>query len=188
MIQDKDRSGYIGASDTGYVIRGWGTPTFEKWWRIKQGISTDHFSNDAMQAGTAYEHRVLDALNIPGMQKDNQIILGRLRVNLDGNTKGKIYEVKTYKSGKSFKVSKDYWRQVQVEMYAFGIFHAEIVTYALDEEDYVNFFRPIDRKRISHYEIQYDEDFIKAYIPRMLYLGYCLETGRWPNESEVGKT
>ena len=185
MISNKDRSGYIGASDTGYVMRSWTTTTFEKWWRIKQGISKNAFTNDAMKTGTAYEHKILDSLNIPGMEKDHQIIKGRLRVNLDGNTKVKIYEVKTYNGTKRFTVTKDYWRQVQVEMYAFGVRLAEIVAYALEKEDYNNFYREIDINRISHHAIEYDDKFISDYEKRMLYLCECLEKGKFPNEQEV---
>lgn len=186
MIENKDRSGYIGASDSGYVMRSWGTATFEKWWRVKQGFEKNEFSNDAMKAGTAYEHKILDALNIPGMEKDKQIIKGRLRVNLDGNTENKVYEVKTYKAGKTFKVTADYMRQVQVEMYALGVRQAEIVAYALLPEDYKNFYREIDPKRISRHKIKYDKRFIAQYEKRMLYLCECLENGTFPDESVVG--
>lgn len=185
MITDKDRSGYIGGSDTGYVMKGWNSKTFDHWWRIKLGEETDTYTNEAMEAGTAYEHRILDALNIPELEKDKQIISGRLRVNLDGNTKTKVYEVKTYKAGKPFRVSKDYWRQVQVEMYALGVRHGEIVAYALTPEDYKNHNREIDPKRISHHKIKYDRRFIQEYLKRLEYLSECLENGRWPIESEV---
>lgn len=186
MISDKDRSGFIGGSDTGYVMKSWGTKTFEKWWRIKQGLEEDNFESEAMQAGTAYEHKILDALNIPDLEKDKQIIKGLLRVNLDGNTATKVYEVKTYKAGKPFKVSKDYWRQVQVEMYALGVRQGEIVAYGLLPEDYNNFYRDIDPKRLSHHKIKYDKRFIADYEKRLQYLCKCLEDGTWPDEGEVG--
>lgn len=185
MIESKDRSYYIGASDTGMVMRRWDTKSFESWWRVKQGLEVNDFCSDAMMAGTAYEHKILDALNIPGLQKDKQIINGRLRVNLDGNTETKIYEVKTYKAGKEFKVTKDYWRQVQVEMYALGVRQAEIVAYGLLPEEYNNYFKEIDPKRISHHKIKYDKRFIADYEKRMLYLSKCLEEGSFPMEGEV---
>lgn len=185
MIADKDRSGYIGASDTGYVMRRWNTKTFEKWWMVKQGFAQESFSSDAMKAGTAYEHKILDALNIPGLEKDKQIIKGRLRVNLDGNTDTKIYEVKTHSAEKTFKVPADYRRQVNVQMYAFGVREAEIVAYGLEPEDYDNYFREIDPKRLTHHPIEYDEEFIAQYVRRKDYLCKCLETGKWPVESEV---
>lgn len=185
MIANKDRSGYIGASDTGHVMRRWDTKTFEKWWLVKQGFTQESICTDAMQAGTAYEHKILDALNIPEMEKDKQIIKGRLRVNLDGNTANKIYEVKTHSVEKTFKVSADYRRQVNVEMYALGVHEAEIVAYGLVEEDYKNFFREIDTQRLTHHPIEYDQAFIDRYLPRLLYLCKCLETGKFPIESEV---
>lgn len=185
MIASKDRSGYIGASDTSYVMGNWNTKTFEKWWRVKQGLTVNDFTNDAMQAGTAYEHEILDALNIQGLEKDKQIIKGRLRVNLDGNTNTKIYEVKTHNAEKVFKVSAAYRRQVNVEMYGSGIREACIVAYALQEEDYRNYYREIDLERISYHTIVYDEEFIGKYEPRMLYLSECLEKGLFPKEGDL---
>lgn len=185
MISNHDRSGYIGASDTGYVMRKWDTKTFEKWWRVKQGIEVNDFKNDSMLAGTAYEHKILDALGIFGMEKDKQIIIGRLRVNLDGNTSDTIYEVKTYNAAKEFKVSADYRRQVNVEMYAYGKRRAFIIAYALEEEDYKNYYREIDLSRLSYHPIEYDEKFIKKYEPRMLYLSDCLDKGIFPTEGVV---
>ena len=180
MIADKDRSYYIGASDTKYVMGNWKTKTFEKWWREKQGLLKNNFTNEAMQAGTAYEHRILDSLGIRSLEKDKQIIIGRLRVNLDGNTKHKIYEVKTHNANKTFKVSKDYWQQVQVQMYASGIHKACIVSYGLMSEDYKNFYRPIDRNRLHIHEIEYDRDFIYEFKKKLDYLSHCLETGKFP--------
>lgn len=180
MITDKGRSHYIGASDTKFVIGNWKTKTFEKWWREKQGLAQNNFTNEAMQAGTAYEHKILDALGVPGLEKDKQIIIGRLRVNLDGNTRCKIYEVKTYNANKSFKVSKDYRGQVQVQMYASGIRKACIVAYGLVAEDYKNFYRPIDRNRLSMYEIEYDPAFIRDYKKKLDYLADCLDKGIFP--------
>lgn len=185
MIANKDRSGYIGASDTGYVMRSWDTKTFEKWWMVKQGFAQESICTNAMKAGTAYEHKILDALNIPGLEKDRQIVKGRLRVNLDGNTNLKIYEVKTHAAEKPFKVSADYRRQVNVEMFALGVRTAEIVAYGLEPEDYDNYFREIDPDRLTFHPIEYDEAFIAKYIPRMEYLCKCMEIGKFPIESEV---
>lgn len=185
MISSKDRSGYIGASDTSTVMRNWNTKTFEQWWRVKQGLTENNISTDAMMAGTAYEHKILDALKIPGLEKDKQIIIGRLRVNLDGNTMHKIYEVKTHSILKPFKVSLAYRQQVNVEMYASGIREACIVAYGLEEKDYRNYYRDIDTERLSFHEIPYDEEFIEKYEKRMLYLSWCLETGTFPKEGAV---
>lgn len=185
MISSKDRSGYIGASDTTFVMRKWNTKTFEKWWRVKQGIEVNNLSTDAMMAGTAYEHKILDSLNIAGLEKDKQIIKGRLRVNLDGNTDLKIYEVKTHSIEKPFKVSAGYRMQVNVEMYASGIKEACIVAYALEEKDYCNYYRDIDKERITFHSIPYDEEFIKEYEKRLMYLSMCLENGIFPQEGDV---
>lgn len=185
MISDKDRSGYIGASDTHYVMGNWETKTFEKWWREKQGISRNTFTNEAMMAGTAFEHKILDALNMPGLEKDKQIIMGRLRVNLDGNTATKIFEVKTYNADKSFKVSSNYRMQVNVEMYALGVKEACIVAYGLLPKDYINYFREIDTERLSFHPIQYDEEFIEKYKTRLLYLSECMEKGIFPRKGAI---
>lgn len=185
MIANKDRSGYIGASDTKYVMGSWTTKTFENWWRVKQGLSQNNFTNDAMQAGTAYEHKILDALGIEELEKDRQIIKGRLRVNLDGNTHDEVIEVKTHSATKPFKVSSSYRMQVNVEMYAHGVRKARIVAYALTEEDYINYFREIDPERLTYHDSPYDEEFIKKYEPRLLYLSECLEKGIFPSEEGV---
>ena len=140
MIQSQDRSYYIGASDTSMVVGNWKTKTFEKWWLEKLGLNKSNFSTEAMKAGNNYEHKILDALEIEGLEKDKQIIIDRLRVNLDGNTNTCIYEVKTHNINKEFKVSKQYWRQAQVEMYASNIRKLFIVAYGLTENDYINFF------------------------------------------------
>ena len=80
MIQNHDRSGYIGASDTAYVIGNWKTKTWEKWWMQKLGINRDHFDNKYTIAGTNWEHRILDSLNLPNLEKDKQVIIeGRYR-------------------------------------------------------------------------------------------------------------
>lgn len=185
MIADKDRSYYIGASDVGYVMGRWDTKAFSLWWMVKQGVRKETYTNEAMEAGNAYEHKILDALNIPGLEKDKQIIKGRLRVNLDGNTETKIYEVKTHSASKPFKPTLNYIRQVNVQMYITGIRRAEIVSYGLLPEEYKNHNRPIDPKRIGHHKIKYDRRFIAIFEKRMLYLSDCLENNKLPDESEV---
>ena len=181
MIQSQDRSGYIGASDTSFVVGNWKTKTFEKWWLEKIGINKNNLSTEAMKAGNNYEHKILNALEIEGLEKDKQIIIDRLRVNLDGNTDTCIYEVKTHKEEKEFKVSKVYWRQAQVEMYASNIHNLHIVAYALQENDYKNFFSEIDTARIQKIKVDYDEDFIQnEYLPRLEILTKCLKEGVFP--------
>lgn len=181
MIQSQDRSNYIGASDTSFVVGNWATKTFEKWWLEKIGIYKNNLSTEAMKAGNNYEHRILEKIEIQGLEMDKQIIIDRLRVNLDGNTDTCIYEVKTHKEEKEFKVSKQYWRQAQVEMYASNIHNLYIVAYALQENDYKNYFNEIDKERLQLIKVDYDEEFIKKeYLPRLKILTKSLKEGVFP--------
>lgn len=181
MIQSQDRSYYIGASDTSMVVGNWNTKTFEKWWLEKLGLNKNNLSNEAIKAGNNYEHKILEALEIENMEKDKQIIIDRLRVNLDGNTNTCIYEVKTHNTEKEFKVSKQYWRQAQVEMYASNIHELYIVAYALQENDYNNYFNKIDKTRIQKIKVDYDEEFIqREYLPKLKLLTKCLKEGAYP--------
>lgn len=188
MISSKDRSYYIGASDVSYVVGNWNTKTFEKWYLTKLDICNMDFTNDAMKAGTAYEHKILDALRVEGLIKDRQIIDKRLRVNLDGNTDQVIYEVKTYNINKPFKVPKRYREQVWVQMYGSEIYKAYIVAYGLEKKDYDNYYRDIDNDRLSLHEIEYNPDFInKQFLPKFRYISQCLDRGSFPNEKEFGE-
>ena len=183
MIKNKNRSYYIGASDTKFVVGNWNTKTFEKWWLEKLNLRNNNFTNLAMITGTYYEHKIIDSLGIEKIKKDKQIIKKRLRlrVNLDANTKDTIYEIKTYNYEKGFKVPRNYEEQVQVQMYAKGIKKAYIVAYGLVEEDYNNYFNEIDKERISLHKIEYDEDFINnIYLPKLRYLSKCLKKGIYP--------
>lgn len=181
MIASQDRSYYIGASDTSMVVGNWTTKTFEKWWLEKLGLNKNDLKTEAMQTGTNYEHKILDALEIDGLEKDKQIIIDRLRVNLDGNTDTCIFEVKTHNIEKEFKVSKQYWRQAQVEMFASNIHKLYIVAYGLQEDDYKNFFNTIDKDRIKLLQVDYDEKFItEEYIPKLEILTRCLKEGVFP--------
>lgn len=181
MIQSKDRSYYIGASDTSMVVGNWNTKTFEKWWLEKLGLNKNNLSNESIKAGNNYEHKILDSLEIKGLEKDKQIIKDRLRVNLDGNTDTCIYEVKTHNIDKEFKVSKQYWRQSQVEMYASGIHELYIVAYALRENDYNNYFNKIDKDRLELINVEYDKSFIEnEYLPKLEILTKCLKEGVFP--------
>lgn len=183
MIASKDRSYYFGASDTSYVVGNWQTKSFEKWWLTKLGIARNTFTNESIIAGNNFEHKILNALDIQNLKMDKQIIIDRLRVNLDGNTDTCIYEVKTYNAEKEFKVSKQYWRQAQVEMYASKIKNLYIVAYGLIEKDYKNFFNKIDKSRIQKIKIDYDEKFIeREYLPKLNYLTDCLKNGKYPKE------
>lgn len=188
MIRDHNRAYYIGASDTAILLRSFDTKTFETWYLEKLGLVHRSLSTDAMMAGTAYEHRILDALDIPDMEKDEQVITGRLRVNLDGRAGDTIYEVKTYKAGNVFKPSKAYQDQVRVQMFATSIRKAFIVAYPLSEEEYKNFYRNIDKSLIQMFPITYDEGFIReTYLPRLEYVSCCLNIGAFPTEEHYGE-
>ena len=183
MIASQDRSGYIGASDTSMVVGNWNTKTFETWWLEKLGLNKKNLNTEAIKAGNNYEHKILESLEIDGLEMDKQVIIDRLRVNLDGNTNTCIYEVKTHKAEKEFKVSKQYWRQAQVEMYATGIHKLYIVAYALNENDYINYFNEIEKDRLSMHEVKYDENFINnEYLPNLKELSNCLEKGVIPRK------
>lgn len=180
MIASKDRSWWIGASDTSFVIGNYQTATFKKWWLEKLGMHQSTLSTKSMRVGTNYEHKILDT--IPNVVKDRQILIPelRLRVNLDGNTGDTIYEVKTHKADKLFKVPKNYREQVNVQMFVTGIKTAYIVSYGLTEGDYANYFNEIDKDRIEYHKIDYDDEFISRYLERLKYLCECLEKGVMP--------
>lgn len=188
VISNQDRSGFFGASDTKYIMSNWNTKTFKNWWMAKLGINTNHFTSVAMNAGTYYEHAILDVIGVP--RKDHQIIIPeyRLRINLDGDGIGRVDEVKTCNYEKGFKVKKEYWQQVQVQM--FGklrdegkVPNTKIWAYGLLPDDYKNFFNPIDRERLQDYPIEYDSSFIARYLRRIIYLANCLEKGVMADES-----
>lgn len=180
MISNKDRSGWFGGSDTSYIVGNWETDSFKFWWLEKLGLKTNALNNKAMKCGNAFEHKILDCI---GCRKDYQIIIPKLhlRVNYDGDKDGTIYEVKTHKAEKPFKVSKAYWRQAQVEMYAMNTKTLYIVSYALTEQEYLNYFTPIEVERIKYHKVEYDEDFINnEYLPKLKKLGEHLERGEMP--------
>ena len=108
-------------------------------------------------------------------------------MNLDGDGPRQIYEIKTHSAAKEFKVTKAYWQQVQVQMYAKKVVEgctplAQIVSYGLLEEDYNNFFNDIDPERLKRHDIDYDGAFIALYLKRLKYLADCLRRGAWPDE------
>ena len=188
MIHSKDRSGYIGASDTSFVVGNWNTKTWKKWWLEKLGLSRNELNTKAMKCGNAFEGKILDTI---GCNKDLQIIIEdlRLRVNLDGNTKDTIYEVKTFRDDKVFKISKPYWRQSQVEMFAFkqkyGILPNLFITaYPLSEHEYRNYFVDIDKDKLQFLPVEYDEDFISDYIMKLKILKKCMDVGTMPKTGE----
>lgn len=201
MIHNHDRSGWFGASDTAMIMGNWKTQTFEKWWMVKLGLRKDDFSSIAMRTGTEFEHRILESIGVKKMDRQIRKRRFRLRVNLDGETRSAIYEVKTY-GANSFKVSKAYWQQAQVEMYAtqskilsvlnrFVSFFGgrircrkslKIVAYHLEADDYQNWFRPVETDRITFHPIEYDQAWIESeYLPRLKHLAECLRKGVFPD-------
>ena len=192
MITDHDRSGWIGASDVQYVLGNWRTKTWEKWWMTKLGLNRKHFENESTKAGTNWEHKILDSLHIDGMEKDKQILLPEilLRVNLDGNTAGRIYECKTYKVGSNAASVRQleqgicppgYRNQVQVQMYASKIYGADVVAYGLLPEDYNNYLRAVDPGRRKLIPVTYDPNWIEnVYLPKHMILCEALKRRSWP--------
>lgn len=180
MIRDHDRSGWFGASDTHLIMGSWDTKTFANWWLVKLGIRQQHFENLQMMTGTVLEHRILEHLGIRRMDRQIRIPRLRLRVNLDGEDCRKITEVKTHY--KTFRVTLPYWMQAQVEMFA-ARKPVRIAAYQVTEEDYRNYFLPIDPRRITFHPIQRDDRWLEErYLPRLLYLRDCLVEGRWPRD------
>lgn len=179
MIHNQDRSGWFGASDTAKIMGNWNTQTFRNWWLVKLGIRQENFTTIAMQTGTALEHRILEYIGIKKMDRQIKIRELRLRVNLDGETKETVKEVKTY-GKETFVVTKPYWQQAQVEMFATGK-SLDIVSYRLTPEDYENWFLPIDEDRLKENQIEYDSRWVyDEYLPRLRYLSQCLKRGAWP--------
>lgn len=182
MIQDHDRSGYFGASDVSFIMaRNLNTPTFRNWWMTKIGMSHNGFESISMNAGTNKEHQILDSLGIP-MTFDRQIIIEdiKLRVNLDGDNGIKIFECKTHKAENPYKCPLNHKRQVNVQMFASGLQEAEIVSYGLLEEDYNNYFLPIDRKRRKETPVKYDKQFLSDFEKRITWFADCLRKGVMP--------
>lgn len=70
--------------------------------------------------------------------------------------------------------------QTQVEMWAT---HKQcvVITYRLTEEDYRNYFLPIDPARIEEIPVAYDAEWIRdQYLPRVKFLALCLRKGTAP--------
>lgn len=178
MIHSKDRSGWIGASDTSFVVGNWNTPTWRAWWAEKLGVTSRSFETIYTKTGSFYEGKILDYLGIKKRDRQIRIPKLRLRVNLDGET-AIIHEIKTHKYLR-FTVSLPYWRQAQVEMFA-AKKRLEIVSYRLTDEDYSDWLLPIDPDRLRRHPIQYDRLWVQQeYLPRLNHLADCLKRGVYP--------
>ena len=183
MITDKDRSYYIGASDTDFVVGNWRTRSWLHWWTQKLGVNRDHLENRYMKAGNRYEHRILQALGIPGLKLDEQIINEhlRLRVNYDGTTGDCVYECKTFRKENGFRLTPKHIRQVRVQMFAKGVRKAKVVAYGLEPVDYQDMNRPIDPGRILMLDVEYDANWIqREYLPKLQVLAQHLKQGTTP--------
>lgn len=184
MIKDHSRAGWVGASDTRYLMSSWDGKTFASFMMEKLGLVDKSFSSARMAAGTHWEHRILNALDIP--RKDRQIRRRRLRlrVNLDGEDSTTVYEVKTHES-EEFEVSRAYWEQCQVERFATGK-EVCILAYRLHPEDITNYYRDFDEERVSIHPIDYDPEWIREeYLPRLRIVARCIRRREWPSESEI---
>lgn len=194
MIDNFDRSGYFGASDTSMVIAdNRQTKTWRQWWLVKLGEMESTFSGSIYtEAGNKYEHRILKAIS-EEITLDRQIIIEKLklRVNYDGDLDGTIYEVKTHKAEKDFEISKQYWRQAQVEMYAYKTMEKElelppfkklyIVSYPLYPDEYYTHREDIsiDMKRVKFNPVKYDKQFVKGeYLPKLKECARALKKGK----------
>lgn len=178
MIKDHSRKGWIGASDTAYVVGNWNTATWRHWWCVKLGIAVDDINTSAMRLGTVKEHQILDALGIKKRDRQIRIRKYRLRVNLDGEDATTIHEVKT--TNKEYKMPKAHWQQCQVEMFATGK-KCVIDSYVVTDEDYRNYFLPVDMARHTVTAVEYDSDWVNAvYLPRLKKLAKALKAGVFP--------
>ncbi len=170
MISDKSRDYYIGASDTHFVMMNFDTKTFQRWWQTKIGAEVMEIESVYTIAGNIYEQRILDEIFVP--YRNEQFIVGQLRVNLDGRTDQEVVEVKTSKKPYT-KVRTDHWQQTQVEMFASCMSRARLVAYEMEEADY-EYIRDIDLDRLKTFTIEYDEEWVlNEYMPRFNYLTFC---------------
>lgn len=190
MIKNKDRSKWFGASDTSFIMGNYDTATFKNWWLVKLGIINNTFTTRAMFIGSEKEHQILDSISSE-IQKDKQVKIRklRLRVNYDGTTNIQIMEVKTTALEQVTKAlnNKQYFMQVQVQMYALRRKTAELRVYGLTAEDYKNIFLPVDKDRLFQVDIKRDDEFLAKYLIRLRYLVRCLKKRVIPTNEDYGR-
>lgn len=185
MIHTNDRAYWLGASDASMIVGNWKTKTWENWWMQKLGlVPNSNFSTKYTRAGNYYERYILRELGLD-ITCDYQIKRPEysLRVNYDGVVLSEphIYEVKSYNEEKEFKVSRQYWRQAQIEMFGLETDKLDIVAYPLGDDEYRDYFTPIDADKIQLIKVARDEVFLKdTLIPRLEILHNCLEKGIFP--------
>ncbi len=198
MIQDQDRSGWFGASDTKYIMaKNRRTKSWMTWWDVKLGKMESPFTGSIYtRAGNLFEHHILQAIN-PDMRMDGQIIIEKylLRTNFDGYCDGIVYEIKTHKSEKEFELIPAYWMQTQSLMYAYITMHEKwflppfkklyVASYALRPDEYYleDAEVEIDPSRIILHEVEYDKAWVKGeYLPRLKELARALKKRKYPSE------
>ncbi len=191
MISNMDRSGWFGASDSAKVVaKNRKAKSWLAWWEVKMGLHDSEFTGSKYtEAGNKYEHHILTAIS-DKIEMDGQIKIEKLllRVNYDGWHNGTIYEVKTHRSDKTFEVSKAYYQQAQVEMYAYKETYDDfkklyIVSYPLYPDEYYTDAEDIqvDIQRMKFTEVKYDKTFIKSeYLPNLKELARCLRKEKFP--------
>ena len=189
MIKDKNRAGLFGASDTAKIMGNWETKTFAKWWCEKLGLFRNNMQTKYTTAGTYYEHKIATAIGeILGLKLklDRQIKKRKLRVrvNLDAEDKKEVHEIKTFKECENWEPPKNYIMQVRVQMWATKK-KGNIWGYPMNEENYKNYFLPIDKNKLVRFEVKQDNKFIEEYLLRVKYLSKCLRKGVYPNIKEL---
>lgn len=189
MITDLDRSFYLGGSDAKFIMGNFDTKTFKNWWDVKLGLTTNDWSNIYTIAGNLYEGAILDYLGIT--ERNQQTIIGRIRINYDARDKDTNVEVKTHNYGKyeavgaNWKPYKEYGWQVQLEMWGCNLKETLLIDYALTDEDYqaaeVGETLPIDEDRLHFFIFEYNEEFMNGMLTRIGYLTECLEAESYPS-------
>lgn len=185
MINNKDRSMWFGASDTSFICGNYDTKTFLKFWFIKLGFDENNFTNKFIETGNVYEHKIAilieKELNLK-LKKDKQykIRMLKLRVNLDCENNNIPFEIKT--TNKVWEdIPRNYWQQIQVQMFIKKVKFGYLCDYLVDENYYSNWFIDLQSDRLNIRKINYDNGFIQnEYLPRLKYLNSCLKNKSIP--------
>ena len=188
MITDNDRSYWFGASDSYKVMGNQSTESWQKWWRVKQGLEMPEFhGNEYTYAGQMYEHPILEAFD-KDIVKDRQLFLEdlRLRVNYDGDKNGVIYEVKTHKIENPFVITPYIYAQCQTQMYVWKeinltpFINLYVLSYGLSAGER-QVFAPVDPDRIKVHKVKYDKGHVKRFLKALKPLVERLDEMRKPS-------
>lgn len=178
MISSLSRSYWFGASDASKVLTSnQKSYSWCKWWEEKTGGEHSGFSNVYTRAGTMYEHPILETIGLDEVDMDRQIYIPelRMRINLDGDKDGIIYEVKTHKPDKTFEITDSIYAQCQVQMFAYQnckenelpdfqglrVVSCPILDY---DEVYIN------PKLIKIHKVKYSRGFMRRYMKKHMIL------------------